>query len=31
VVLLIVVGVRRQLAKNRPPLPPTAPEPAPAD
>jgi hypothetical protein len=31
VVLLIVVGVRKQLAKNRPPLPPTAPEPAPAD
>jgi hypothetical protein len=32
VVLLVVVGVRRQIAKNRPPLPPAAtPEPAPAD
>lgn len=32
VVLLVVVGVRRQIAKNRPTLPPTAtPEPTPAD
>lgn len=32
VVLLVVVGVRRQLAKNRPALPPTVtPEPTPAD
>ncbi len=32
VVLLVVVGVRRQIAKNRPTLPPTAtPDPAPAD
>jgi hypothetical protein len=32
VALLVVGGVRRQIAKNRPPLPPTAtPDPAPAD
>ena len=31
VVLLVVVGVRRQLAKNRPALPPATPAPTPAD